>query len=182
MKKLIIIGNGFDLSHGLPTSYRQFIVWLVKKEFREMNSEAPRKIRRKEFPLFCCSINRAIKDFDAYIEKNIHEIMITCQSKLHFDVSILGSSYSTLGESTTQPLSIKTNSIFGATLILNSCGGWVDIEDTYYHCLKNILYETKKSKQVNKQEAVNKLNTQLSYLCENLKQYLLDLGQDTFIE
>ncbi len=25
MNRLIIIGNGFDLAHGLPTSYRDFI-------------------------------------------------------------------------------------------------------------------------------------------------------------
>jgi hypothetical protein len=25
MNRLVIIGNGFDLAHGLPTSYRDFI-------------------------------------------------------------------------------------------------------------------------------------------------------------
>lgn len=182
MKKLIIIGNGFDLSHGLPTSYRDFIVWLVKKEFREMNAEEPRKKRRKQFPLFSCSINMTIKDFDAYVEKDIYDIMKACQSKRHFDVGFPGSSYGTIRESTTQPLSIKTDSIFGKNLILNSCGDWVDIEDTYYNCLKIILHESKKSKQYNKQEAVKELNTQLNYLCENLKQYLLDLPQGSYID
>ena len=34
MNKLVIIGNGFDLAHGLPTSYRNFIddFWAKLKE------------------------------------------------------------------------------------------------------------------------------------------------------
>ena len=32
MNRIYIIGNGFDLSHGLPTSYKDFIEFLIKKE------------------------------------------------------------------------------------------------------------------------------------------------------
>jgi len=31
MNKLVIIGNGFDLAHGLKTSYKDFIVWYLNK-------------------------------------------------------------------------------------------------------------------------------------------------------
>jgi len=31
MKDLIVIGNGFDLAHGLPTSYSNFIIWYLNK-------------------------------------------------------------------------------------------------------------------------------------------------------
>lgn len=27
MNRIILIGNGFDLAHGLPTSYKDFINW-----------------------------------------------------------------------------------------------------------------------------------------------------------
>ena len=27
MNRIILIGNGFDLAHGLPTSYQNFIDW-----------------------------------------------------------------------------------------------------------------------------------------------------------
>jgi hypothetical protein len=33
MNRLIIIGNGFDLAHGLKTDYNSFIVWYLKKCF-----------------------------------------------------------------------------------------------------------------------------------------------------
>src|ERR1700759_970943 len=31
MNRLILIGNGFDLAHGLKTDYNSFILWYLKK-------------------------------------------------------------------------------------------------------------------------------------------------------
>ena len=31
MNRIILIGNGFDLAHGLPTSYGNFIEWYWRK-------------------------------------------------------------------------------------------------------------------------------------------------------
>ena len=31
MNRIILIGNGFDLAHGLPTSYKDFINWYWNK-------------------------------------------------------------------------------------------------------------------------------------------------------
>src|SRR5690606_23720551 len=39
MNKLIIIGNGFDLAHGLKTDYNSFIKWFVPRCFREASFE-----------------------------------------------------------------------------------------------------------------------------------------------
>lgn len=39
MNKLILIGNGFDLAHGLKTDYNSFIKWFVTKCFREATFE-----------------------------------------------------------------------------------------------------------------------------------------------
>ena len=33
MNKLVIIGNGFDLAHGLKTSYEDFILWFLNKRY-----------------------------------------------------------------------------------------------------------------------------------------------------
>ncbi|MEE1261296.1 MAG: AbiH family protein [Paludibacteraceae bacterium] len=35
MNRLVIIGNGFDLAHGLKTSYKDFIRWYLKEFFKE---------------------------------------------------------------------------------------------------------------------------------------------------
>jgi len=36
MNRLVIVGNGFDLAHGLPTSYADFMLWYFKKQIPEM--------------------------------------------------------------------------------------------------------------------------------------------------
>lgn len=38
MRNLVIIGNGFDLAHGLKTSYVDFIAWLIKRYYSENNN------------------------------------------------------------------------------------------------------------------------------------------------
>ena len=39
MNRLVIIGNGFDLAHGLPTSYKDFIDDLVKPDFNNWHGK-----------------------------------------------------------------------------------------------------------------------------------------------
>ena len=36
MNRLVIIGNGFDLAHGLKTKYEQFIRWYLGDFFRKL--------------------------------------------------------------------------------------------------------------------------------------------------
>lgn len=38
MNRLIIIGNGFDLAHGLKTSYADFLLWYLKKSMRNRHN------------------------------------------------------------------------------------------------------------------------------------------------
>jgi len=38
---LVIIGNGFDLAHGLKTSYGQFIEWLIEEELNNPHPDSP---------------------------------------------------------------------------------------------------------------------------------------------
>ena len=37
MNKLVIIGNGFDLAHDLPTSYKDFILWHINTVYNSEN-------------------------------------------------------------------------------------------------------------------------------------------------
>lgn len=36
---ILVIGNGFDLAHGLPTKYGDFLKWV--KEIKQMVNESP---------------------------------------------------------------------------------------------------------------------------------------------
>ncbi len=39
MNRIVLIGNGFDLAHGMPTSYRDFILFYLNKCLNEANSK-----------------------------------------------------------------------------------------------------------------------------------------------
>ena len=39
MNRLVIIGNGFDLAHGLKTSYNDFVDWYLEKRLKGLRLE-----------------------------------------------------------------------------------------------------------------------------------------------
>ena len=39
LNKLVIVGNGFDLAHGLETSYKHFMGWYKCKAFNKFCNE-----------------------------------------------------------------------------------------------------------------------------------------------
>ena len=39
MNRLVIIGNGFDMAHGLKTSYKDFINWYWERRLNAMLTE-----------------------------------------------------------------------------------------------------------------------------------------------
>ncbi len=39
MNRIILIGNGFDLAHGLKTSYANFIDWYWEKKILDLRNE-----------------------------------------------------------------------------------------------------------------------------------------------
>lgn len=58
MNRIIIVGNGFDLAHGVKTSYKDFIEWYfgkvienlkIEKEKFKKNIKKKLKIREDQF-------------------------------------------------------------------------------------------------------------------------------------
>ena len=45
MNRIVLIGNGFDLAHGLKTSYADFIYWYWKRRITGLIDNILRKIR-----------------------------------------------------------------------------------------------------------------------------------------
>lgn len=65
MNKLVIIGNGFDLAHGLKTSYKDFVLWYINKKFKT-------KDRHEDGDLITISTNYiyvAFKSLDEYFRR-----------------------------------------------------------------------------------------------------------------
>ncbi len=172
MNRLIIVGNGFDLAHGLKTSYADFIDWYFKKVVeqlkirREKLEEQKETLENKIGPIHIYeddllkidwggSCQGAIKVIDEIINRVKKEGNIVV---IRNDNSILRRNFSPLFERIIKDVENK---------------GWVDIETDYYELLKDYA--------LNKRGDVKQLNDELSYIEKKLIEYL-KIEQDKFEE
>lgn len=151
MKRIILIGNGFDLAHGMKTSYKSFIddYWLTtnaeiqnsclnepyeNNEIRITNS--PSKFLR----------GSTFKD----LEKSVKEYKTKLEFKNRFLREITDKSY------------------------LNN---WVDVENEYYHLLKK-SYATVKYKD--DEYNVKQLNIDFAEIKNKLRIYLRTVEKEFY--
>ncbi|MAP54610.1 AbiH family protein [Altibacter sp.] len=151
INKVVLIGNGFDLAHGFPTSYNQFMLDYLKKRLianwgtqRGNNEEDIFKFHfEKKFS------DVAQKDLDNY-----HNLQTLLTNLKRANISIYGE-------------------IDFANSLLGACSRqWVDIEEIYYRELLKIsliLNEDEQSKQL------TKLNQALLTIKKALIEYLSSL-------
>ena len=148
MNKLILIGNGFDLAHGLKTRYSDFMLWYLNKVLNSLTDRVKYedkllKIISNNTFSFLPIIN-SIKEFISFIS----EYRVICIYKFPFlhDIILAGKDY-----------------------------GWVDIESEYYSALIKIF---KKLEQANfdktsrTDKELQDLNTCFDLIKEELKEYL----------
>ena len=142
MNKLIIIGNGFDLAHGLKTSYSDFIDWYLDQicnEIVECESD------EYESNLFKCKLNWEI----IQLPKSKNEATgydIFKEIKKRHNLGYTPYSY-----------------IFDKICTAKD-SNWVDIENEYY---KLLLSETNKNNS-----SVDKLNNDFKLIQDKLVEYL----------
>lgn len=151
MNRLVIIGNGFDLAHGLKTSYADFLEWYVNDLINRLENESS-TIYDKD-PL--CTV-RSRDDYHSVRE------------------------YLPIGScSTIEDLEKRTYLRVSRSNLLSNImnnykeKGWVDIEEIYYTMLKKYIFndysiQTKVSK-------VKELNEQLDFLKRKLIEYLSNI-------
>jgi hypothetical protein len=131
MNRLVIIGNGFDLAHGLPTSYGHFIddFWSdlkynYKEEFYQKIIEINKEHDYFLFHEDIKSYEHFIKNIDNYCKENgfkfYKEKCLAQKSGVNF-------------------ICFKNN--FFLKINNESIVKWVDIENEYYRLLKEIANE-----------------------------------------
>lgn len=155
MNRLIIIGNGFDLAHGLPTSYEDFIIGYFRKclEKGQVNlANTSNQIRYEDdnisFHLPYSWINR-------------------------LDTSSLSSftaSFFTISNETTVANFFYKNSLLKNVISNSSIDRWIDIESYYYSILKSQLFERGYNKG-----NIEKLNSEFQRIQDELENYLEEL-------
>ena len=148
MNRLVIIGNGFDLAHGLPTSYKDFIEdYLVEKANVFLNE------RVYEDTLLSIKLKERVSLDSIPKFKNINEVI-------------------NFFKNSNRATSFSYKSIFFESL-KNKIDKitWVDIESEYF---ENIL-KCKDRHGFFDYSKVTKLNNEFEYLKKLLEIYLLKL-------
>ena len=157
MNKLIIIGNGFDLAHELPTSYKDFLLWMINDLFKGVSIENP-NVETPLFTVIYSGEQLAVDEIPPIKFNNIDEFL----------------SYIREPESRYRKDLIrckKWKSIF----FLHICNQiknyrWVDLESEYY---KNLLITNSSSADKDwKIKTVINLNKSVDFIKAKLKEYL----------
>lgn len=156
MNRIVLIGNGFDLAHKLPTSYKDFINWYWDYRLR------------------------GLIDNQANVSEDIL-CKMTCLEKLwtgaiFFDYDLKYSSgidiYNHL-KSNDKEYKIEFSPLFERIMTSVETKGWVDIENEYYSLL--VLLHSHKDNYSNH-------NKQLEYLRDLLVEYLSKIDYDKILK
>ena len=167
MNRLVIIGNGFDLAHGLPTSYRDFIddFW---KNFKE-------KLKTEEYNKFVSIHDSYDKYYSAYGEinnfidfKNSIKECIKEHPGYDFDEHQIRFFTSKFGNRETI---FQFKNDFFKLINQKNAENWVDIENEYYKILK---------KNIDSKPYIEKLNLEFEDVKDLLERYLNDKILDGF--
>lgn len=168
MNRLILIGNGFDLAHGLNTRYNDFLLWYLKNAFKKAFESGS-----YEDSLLNIGNNYVytdlriggmggVEDLVEYFYKNSFNDLLNAS---HFRIVGYGNDFR-------NPFTVKVKLRFAETLI-NSCNitNWVDIENEYYNELKSVL----KYDNNIKRSALKDINEALKTIITHLETYLSQL-------
>lgn len=158
MNRLVIIGNGFDIAHGLKTSYMDFINWYweerVKSFFHNDTTVSEDCL---------CKLTIIGEEFSSW-KRFAHDNNYFNKDQF--------SSNEVIGKIRKNPdmFSFECSKFFETILQSIETKGWVDIENDYYQLLKK---GAKKSYYSN---TIKELNMQLNYLKNKLVEYLSSLN------
>lgn len=179
VNKLFLIGNGLDLALGLKTSYSDFMFWLLKKQLFEAIKDygwkyAPEGYKKyndflhqyDRIQVYGFSTNELF-DIIIYQNYDLNEL-----KKIFNNFNNLNDILSFFNEDGNEiKIHFKYDRGLFGEIYNNSNLGWVDIEETYFQLLKEILNGDKKSSIVD-------LNFELEIISQELKEYLLSLEID----
>ena len=116
-RRLVLIGNGFDLAHNLPTGYLDFLKWYVLRHLKEAFYHESKHYNDRNIECWC----------SLYPE---HLEMVACDQ---FSKSIRD-----LRGTNNLPYRLKFRNNFFESLYSTTKERWVDIEMDYYNELRRL--------------------------------------------
>lgn len=159
MNRLVLIGNGFDLAHGLKTSYKDFIDW-----YWELRVQGLMSLHTKEDEDILCKLsikeNKDFPDwFNFFYKHNFFYDSLTHKNTYSIQEIVL------YLQETPDYFSVEYSPLLERIMNNIEMKGWADIENDYYQLLQMTLKPECKF-------TVNDLNCQLLFLQEKLVEYL----------
>jgi len=173
MNRLILIGNGFDLAHGMKTSYNDFILWYI--------TDCVKQARKIDYIDEIIEVKRtSYYDYFRFVNDHAVEGLIQKYYEESFEKILINSRSNTSHKSeNSAPFKFNIKSQLLEVLLKNcSFRTWVEIETEFYELLKAIL--KKDATYRVKQEDLAALNKSLSFLIGKLQEYLSQLPTPTY--
>ena len=165
MNRIVLIGNGFDLAHGLKSSYKDFIGWYWEQR---VLSFIDNRTTLSQDPLF--SIKSNAQTFNQIaIFKSVGVLNKGNRIDLLKEI-----------EKDTHNFKVKHTAFYKGIRNSIEKKGWVDIEYEYYKRLKDCCFSKPQLlyAENNIPEILESLNKQLSFLETKLAEYLNGICND----
>ena len=158
MNRIVLIGNGFDLAHGLKTSYADFINWYWEQRLNALLTE------HSAISQDCLCKLEIVKTKDCsswHLFFFNHSLRNVITRERKYSPSEIISAF----RENTDEFSVTYSRFFEKIIQSIEKKGWVDIENDYYQLLKG-------TKNADCGYTVKELNKQLAFLQEKLVEYL----------
>lgn len=165
MNRLVIIGNGFDLAHGLPSRYEDFVLYLINDAINELTDSDKSEKYAQLFMLIKNPFGQ--NAFTNY--KSLDELKADYYLFKVPNFTYLGQPFnSEVRWTTSTKFTLKFNSKFFHDLFLAL--NWTDIEKAYFNQLSEI-FNHHKNEIVNSDD-LNQLNSDFELLKSLFVEYI----------
>lgn len=168
MNRLVLIGNGFDMAHGLKTSYMDFINWYWEQRLNALLTEY------SAISQDCLCKLEILKTNDCsswHLFFYTHSLRNVITREWNFPPSEVINAF----RENTDEFSVTYSHFFEKIIQSIEKKGWVDIENDYYQLLKD-------AKNADSGYIVKELNEQLAFLQDKLIEYLRTISTNRHIE
>ena len=167
MNRLIIIGNGFDLAHGLKTSYMDFINWYWEQRLTAMLTEDSPISEDCLCRLEIKKTKECSSWFNFFLSSSLRDVMT---KEWKYPPLEIISAF----KENTDDFAVTCSQFFGTILQSIESKGWVDIENDYYQLLKSTTENSDCGYNV------KELNKQLAFIQNKLIEYLRTIGTNRY--
>lgn len=178
INKLFLVGNGFDLALNLKTKYSDFLFWLLKTEVIRAIEAYPKLVKAEGYTLYNRDYLKREQIYVYGFSKNeLFDVLVHSKVK-DLPKKIDECENLTILLDELKTFKIKITPVNEGALFTNilesSTHSWIDIEAIYFKLLKDLFKSEIR-------ESIVKLNRDLVYLTQLLKDYLtqLDISKTT---